>query len=340
MQELFLQPLVSRDGKRQGKNERSKNMAELRLFYQEDGKLKISKSIDILKKVNLKDMIWIDLNDVSDAIETELEQFLKIYIQEDEEIEEIELSSRYIQTEDSIVANSNFLLDTFQIQPVSFILKNGILVSVRDAELKSFNETIKKIYADTKSYSTGYHVLVALLETRVEYDADLIEDITDQITNLSKTLNTEDDLDQDILMSIKDLQEKVMIIRQNIIDKQRVVSNMLKSNLFPKELLPKLTMVIRDINSLFEYTRFGFDRLDYLQDTFLGLVNIQQNKIIKIFTVVSVIFMPPTLIASMYGMNFKFMPELDWKYGYPFSIFLMVAFAVGVLLYFRRKKWL
>ncbi|MEA4982383.1 MAG: magnesium/cobalt transporter CorA [Paludibacter sp.] len=315
-------------------------MAELRLFYQEDGKLKISKSIDILKKVNLKDMIWIDLNDVSDAIETELEQFLKIYIQEDEEIEEIELSSRYIQTEDSIVANSNFLLDNFQIQPVSFILKNGILVSVRDAELKSFNETIKKIYADTKSYTTGYHVLVALLETRVEYDADLIEDITDQITNLSKTLNTEDDLDQDILMSIKDLQEKVMIIRQNIIDKQRVVSNMLKSNLFPKELLPKLTMVIRDINSLFEYTRFGFDRLDYLQDTFLGLVNIQQNKIIKIFTVVSVIFMPPTLIASMYGMNFKFMPELNWKFGYPFSIFLMVSFAVGVLLYFKRKKWL
>jgi len=315
-------------------------MAELRLFYQEDGKLKISKSLEILKKVNLKDMIWIDLNDVSDAIETELEQFLKIYIQEDEEIEEIELSSRYIQTEDSIVANSNFLLDNFQIQPVSFILKNGILVSVRDAELKSFNETIKKIYADTKSYTTGYHVLVALLETRVEYDADLIEDITDQITNLSKTLNTEDDLDQDILMSIKDLQEKVMIIRQNIIDKQRVVSNMLKSNLFPKELLPKLTMVIRDINSLFEYTRFGFDRLDYLQDTFLGLVNIQQNKIIKIFTVVSVIFMPPTLIASMYGMNFKFMPELDWKYGYPFSLFLMVSFAVAVLLYFKRKKWL
>lgn len=317
-----------------------KNMSELRLFYQEEGKLKISKSIDILKKVHLKDMIWIDLNDVSDAIETELEQFLKIYIQEDEEIEEIELSSRYIQTEDSIVANSNFLNDNFSVEPVSFILKNGILVSVRDAELKSFNETIKKIYADTKSYTTGYHVLAALLETRVEYDADLIEETTEQITTLSKTLNSEDDLDQDILMSIKDLQEKVMIIRQNLIDKQRVVSNMFKSNLFPKELLPKLTMIIKDINSLFEYTRFGFDRLDYLQDTFLGLVNIQQNKIIKIFTVVSVIFMPPTLIASMYGMNFKSMPELDWEFGYPFSIFLMVAFAAGVLFYFRRKNWL
>lgn len=315
-------------------------MAELRLFYQEDGKIKISKSLEILKKVNMKDVIWIDLIDVSDAVETELEQFLKIYIQEDEEIEEIEMSSRYIQTEDSIVANSNFLQDNFQMQPVSFILKNSILVSVRDVELRSFNETVKKIYADTRNYTNGFQVLVALLETRVEYDADMIEDITDQITNLSKTLNTEDDLSQEILMHIKDLQEKVMIIRQNIIDKQRVVSNMLKSNLFPHELLPRLTMIIKDINSLFEYTRFGFDRLDYLQDTFLGLVNIQQNKIIKIFTVVSVIFMPPTLIASMYGMNFSHMPELNWKYGYPFSIALMVAFAAVVLLFFKRRKWL
>ena len=315
-------------------------MAELRLFYQEEGKLKISKTIDILKKVNLKDMIWIDLIDVSDAIESELEQFLKIYIQEDEEIEEIEMSSRYIQTEDSIVANSNFLQDNFQMQPVSFILKNGILVSVRDTELKTFNDTVKKIYADSKSFMSGYHVLVALLETRVEYDADMIEYITDEITNLSKTLNTEDDLSQDILMRIKDLQEKVMIIRQNIVDKQRVVSNMLKSNLFPHELLPKLTMVIKDINSLFEYTRFGFDRLDYLQDTFLGLVNIQQNRIVKIFTVVSVIFMPPTLIASIYGMNFKHMPEFEWKYGYPFSILVMLLFSIAVLILFIRKKWL
>ncbi len=315
-------------------------MSELRLFYHENGKLKISKTIDTLKKVNLKDLIWIDLNDVSEEIETELEQFLKIYIQEDEEIEEIEMSSRFMQTEDSIVANSNFLLENFTLEPVSFILKNGILVSVRGTDLNSFNETIKKIYANTSNYPTGYHVLVTLLETRVEYDADMIEEVTDQITALSKTLNTEADLDQDILIRIKDMQEKVMIIRQNIMDKQRVVSNLLKSTLLPKGLIQRLTIIIKDINSLFEYIRFGFDRLDYLQDTFLGLVNIQQNRIIKIFTVVSVIFMPPTLIASLYGMNFKFMPELDWEYGYPFSIALMVMFSGAVLIYFRRKKWL
>ncbi|MDR0811999.1 MAG: magnesium/cobalt transporter CorA [Paludibacter sp.] len=315
-------------------------MSELRIFYQENSRLKISKSLDTLQKVNMKDIIWIDLNDVPDATETELEQFLKIYIQEDEEIEEIEMSSRFIQTEDSIVANTSFLPDNFIPEPISFILKNGILVSVRDTDLRSFNETVKKIYANTRNFPTGYHVLVTLLETRIEYDADMIEDLTDQITLLSKTLNTEDDLDQDILIRIKDMQEKVIIIRQNIMDKQRVVSNLLKSTMFPKELSQRLTMVIKDINSLFEYIRFGFDRLDYLQDTFLGLVNLQQNKIIKIFTVVTVIFMPPTLVASIYGMNFKIMPELDWKYGYLFSIGLMIAFAGALLYYFKKRKWL
>jgi len=280
------------------------------------------------------------MNDVSENIESELEQFLKIYIQEDEEIEEIEMSSRYIQTDDSIVANSNFLQDNYVMQPVSFIIKNGILVSVRNTELKSFNETVKKIFVNTSNFPSGYHVMVSLFETRVEYDADMIEDVTDQITNLSKNLNTESDLDQDILLQIKELQEKVMIIRQNIVDKQRVVSNMLKCNFFPEDLIPRLNIILKDINSLFEYTRFDFDRLDYLQDTFLGLVNLQQNNIIKIFTVVSVIFLPPTLIASMYGMNFKYMPELDWKFGYPFSILLMISFTVGVLVFFKRKKWL
>lgn len=318
-------------------------MSELRIFYHENGRLKISKNIDTVRQTELKDIIWIDLNDVSEETEERLEDFLKIYIQEDEEMEEIEMSSRYIQTDDSLVANSNFMLDNYTLEPVSFILKNNILVSVRSEDLKSFNETVKKIYANPKSFPTGQHVLVSLLETRVEYDADIIEDVTDQITLLSKSIGTTSDdepLREDILIEIKDLQEKVMIIRQNIMDKQRVVSSMLKGNFFLDDLQPRLTMIIKDINSLFEYTRFGFDRLDYLQDTFLGLVNLQQSKIIKIFTVVSVVFMPPTLIASIYGMNFRHMPELSWGWGYAFSLAAMILSVAIVLFYFKRKKWL
>ena len=199
---------------------------------------------------------------------------------------------------------------------------------------------MKKMFVNTRSFPTGYHVLVALMETRVEKDADLIEDTTDFITTLSTKINSNDYVDEEVLIQIKDLQEKVTVIRQNIMDKQRVISNLMKCDLIPDELQVRLTMIIKDINSLFDYTRFGFDRLDYLQDTFLGLVNIEQNRIIKIFTVINIIFLPPTLIGSLYGMNFDFMPELHWQYGYLWALGLMVLSVVGILLIFKLKKLL
>ncbi|MBQ7698402.1 MAG: magnesium/cobalt transporter CorA [Paludibacteraceae bacterium] len=316
-------------------------MSELKIFYKDDNeKIRVARSINALKDLDKHDIVWIDLLDVSDKTEDTLEGFLKIDIQEDEEMEEIEMSSRYIQTDDSIVANSNFLKDDYSVEPVNFIIKNNILVTTRDNELGSFNETMKKMFVNARNFPNGYHVMVALMETRVEKDADMIEDTTDLITNLSGKINAKEEMDEEVLIQIKDLQEKVTLIRQNVMDKQRVISNLLKCDFFPPELQPRLTMVIKDINSLLDYTRFGFDRLDYLQDTFLGLVNIEQNNIIKIFTVVNIVFLPPTLIASMYGMNFDFMPELHWHYGYLWAIGLMIVFTLAVLLFFRLKKWL
>ena len=137
--------------------------SEVRLFYFEKNRLKIAKDINILKEVPLTSFVWIDLNNVEPETESELEQFLKIYIQEEEEIEEIDISSRFIETEDTLVANANFLLDTYDKEPVSFILKNGILVSVRDAKLKTFDDTVKKMFANPRNYPTGYHIFIALL---------------------------------------------------------------------------------------------------------------------------------------------------------------------------------
>ncbi|MBO8439896.1 MAG: magnesium/cobalt transporter CorA [bacterium] len=314
-------------------------MSELRIFYKDNGRIKISKTIETLKEVPLSSCLWIDLIDVDVDVESELEQFLKIYIQEEEEMEEIELSSRYMETEDSIVANSSFLLDSFEEETISFIIKNNILISVRNEQLRSFNETVKKMFANPRNYLSGHHVLVALLETRVDYDADMIEEMTREITVLSNRLKANEDLDDDILIDIKELQEKTMKIRENIVDKSRVCSNILRSELFPTDAKAKLSIVIKDINSLFEHTRFSFDRLEYLQDAFLGLINLQQNKITKTFTIVSVIFMPPTLVASIYGMNFN-MPELGWEHGYLYALGLMVICVVVILLFFRWKKWL
>ncbi|MGI6573539.1 MAG: magnesium/cobalt transporter CorA [Fermentimonas sp.] len=314
-------------------------MAEIKLFYHKDGVVRVNRSLDFLKSNPIQSFLWIDLNDVDEEVENELEDFLKIYIQEEEEMIEIEMSSRYIETNDTLVVNSNFLLSNFETDPVSFILKNNILVTVRSEELISFHETVKKISANPRNYPTGAHVLVALLETRVEYDADMIENMTQKITQLSNSLSLQE-ADEELLSEIKNLQEKTMMLRENIIDKQRVVSSMLRSEFMAVELQPKLTMIIKDINSLVEHIKFNFDRLDYLQDTFLGYVNIEQNKIIKIFTIVSVIFMPPTLIASIYGMNFEIMPELDKKWGYPIALLLMVFSSLFILLYFKKRKWL
>lgn len=298
----------------------------------------MSRSIEFLKTTPIQNFLWIDLNNVDEEIEYELEDYLKIYIQEEEEMVEIEMSSRYMETSDSLVVNSNFLLSNFEREPVSFILKNNLLISVRSEDLNSFHETIKKISANPKNYPTGYHVFVAILETRIELDADMVEDMTQEITALSNSISLQE-ADEELLMEIKNLQEKTMLLRENIIDKQRAVSSMLRSEIIPKELHARITILIKDINSLLEHIRFSFDRLDYLQDAFLGFVNIEQNRIIKMFTVISVIFMPPTLIASIYGMNFP-IPELKWAHGYMFSIILMVV-AVGIILfYFKKKKWL
>ncbi len=315
-------------------------MSELRIFYKDADKIKVAKSIATLKQLDKKDIIWIDLLDVSDKTEDTLEGFLKIDIQEDEEMEEIEMSSRYIQTDDSIVANSNFMKENYDIEPVNFIIKNNILVTTRDVELSTFTETVKKMFVNARNFPSGYHVMVAIMETRVEKDADLIENTTDLITELSNKINANDEMDEGILIQIKDLQEKVTNIRQNIIDKQRVISNLLKCDFIPDELQPRLTMIIKDINSLLDYTRFGFDRLDYLQDTFLGLVNIEQNKIIKIFTVINLIFLPPTLIASMFGMNFLDVPKMNWIEGFGFTLVLMIIFISVILLIFKKKRWL
>ncbi|HPH58076.1 MAG TPA: magnesium/cobalt transporter CorA [Bacteroidales bacterium] len=312
-------------------------MAEIKLFYHENGRIKVSRSLDFLKQTPIDKFLWIDLNNVEGEVESQLESFLKIYIQEEEEMEEIEMSSRYIETSDTLVVNSNFLLSDFETDTVSFILKDDILVTVHDEELPSLLEAAKKITTSPRNYPSGYHVMVGILETRVERDADLIEDIIDKITVLSDTIR---DADEDVLMDITQLQERILAIRQNIIEKQRSISNLLKSELMPQELSSKLTIIVKDINSLIDHTKFSFDRLDYLQDTFLGLVNINQNKTTKIFTIVSVIFMPPTLVASIYGQNFARMPFLHNKAGFWISMGMMFLFSGAILLYFRKKRWL
>lgn len=132
-----------------------------------------------------------------------------------------------------------------------------------------------------------------------------------------------------------------MSIRENVVDKQRVISAMIRSDgWFTDDEQQRLRTLIKDINSLIDHTNFIFERLEFLQNTYLGLIDLEQNRVVKIFTVVSLVFLPPTLLASIWGMNFDGMPELNWAFGYPVAIGSMLLSSLLTILIFRRKKWL
>jgi magnesium transporter len=325
------------------KTPKSQTELMINVIVKEFDRVKIFKDAISLHEVPIESVLWVDLVSPTPDEKTMIEDIMQIRLRTIQEVEEIESSSRFYETDDCIIANSNFLIllsgGEYQNEPVSFIIKNNTLVTYRHTELKSFIETFKKIEANHKIY-TGHGAFLMLFETRIDLDADLVESMAKDINLISKEITLEKNLDEDMILKITKFQGMTMMLRENIIDKQRVVSGILKSEDFPKEHYEKIRVMIKDIGSLLDHTAFSFERLEYLQNTFLGLVNIEQNKIVKLFTVATVALMPPTLIASIYGMNFRVLPELGWKFGYPFALLLMVMSSFLALYYFRRKKWL
>ena len=308
----------------------------------------------LFDELGYDDILWIDMLLPTIKEQKAVENFMEISLQTKQQVEEIESTSKYSENENSIISNSNFFVptgDSFIVEPVSFIISNeGVLVSVRSAEFRTFRETEKRLQMNYRSYSTGYHLFISLLEVRIDFDADLVELIAKQVAALSKDINSENSIDKEVLHRISALQESTMSLRENIFDRQRVLSGILRSERFPNDIYPRLQLMIKDVNSLINHADFSFQRLDYIQDAALGLINIEQNEIVKIFSVAAVIFMPATLIASIYGMNFKFMPELDWTLtlGNGWNIPLGSIFAIGLMIfcsaltiwYFKYKKWL
>ena len=293
----------------------------------------------------------VDVNSVKE--QRAVESFIEISLQTRQQIEEIESTSKYSENENAIISNSNFFIptgDSFIVEPMSFIISNeGVLVSVRETESRTFRETEKRLQMNYRSYSTGYHIFISLLEVRIDFDADLVELVAKQVAALSKDINAEDSIDKEVLHRISALQENTMLLRENIFDRQRVLSGILRSERFPNDIYPRLQLMIKDVNSLINHADFSFQRLDYIQDATLGLINIEQNSIVKIFSVASVIFMPATLIASIYGMNFQVMPELSWQLtlangwtipmGYLFALGLMILCSAFTIWLFKYKKW-
>ena len=315
----------------------------LTYYWKAQGKIERSRSTDEFENVDVSTLVWVDLNFANEFEQALVEKKLHITLQSSDEIEEIEYSSRYFQTRSGLRINLAFmnLIDGHCNQEtVSLILDNEVFISIRNADLNAFADLVRRFKGAPKTFTSGMDFLITLLESRVDLDADILESITRQITVLGRDLKIDPGIGSDVLLKLNAVQDTILQVRENVIEKQRVVSAMLRNNEFRTSHLPQLQILLKDIQSLVDYAMFAFGRLENIQNTVLGLINLDQNKIIKIFTVVTVMFMPPTLIASLYGMNFRFMPELQWDYGYPMALFMMLVSSVAALLFFKRKGWL
>lgn len=315
----------------------------IRIFQQDQTAVRKVRDIDSF--LDTERTLWVDLQNPTPAEIKSVEEKFDVDFLSQQEQSEIESSSRYIEEDDYLIANSNFLVPDAEHRyvtvPVSFILKDDTLFTYRNADLKSFADTVKRIKSRRAVFSDGAQILISIFESRIDYDADLVELVSGEIKAINRLLDLDSSLDRQMLLSINDYQELTMSIRENVVDKQRVISAMIRSDgWFNDAEQQRLRTLIKDINSLIDHTNFIFERLEFLQNTYLGLIDLEQNRVVKIFTVVSLVFLPPTLLASIWGMNFEGMRELSWEFGYPVAIGSMILSSLLTILIFRRKNWL
>ena len=314
----------------------------IEIFYKKDGQMMVSQSEADFATIPYDDVIWIDLFSPSGEEKRAVEQFLGTTIQNRAQAEEIEISSRFSETEQAIFANTSFLIpgpEEYNEETVSFILTDNILTTLRECPLRSFTDLQRRLLAFPKMYHSGHIAFLSILEQRIDLDADMVELVSKEITQYNKKVSLGEDISEEFLVDLNQLQDNTMLIRENIVDKQRVISSIIKSKKYPVEYHSKLNVLLKDISSLINHTNFSFERLEYLQNTVLGIINLDQNKIMKVFTLVSLMLMPPTLIASFFGMNVKF----GWFFGHSGAAwFVILALMVISLLVifgiFKKRK--
>ncbi len=313
-------------------------------YIKKGNRLNVIEGIEFLENnEDRNSVIWIDMLLPTIEEVRAVEEMFDIEFPTKQETEEIELSSRYWEENNRIEINSYFLINDNKSafnETVSFILQGSLLISVRYKKLQSFDTFTKKLLLSPREFKNGYSIFCQIIDIRIDADADIIENLSKEITKIRKHVFTDySNDDEEILEKISTFEDLNMKIRENLTDKQRILNSLLKSQKFVDDK-HEIPVMLKDIKSLIDHTNFNFERLDYLQNIFIGILSIEQNKVIKIFTIVNVIFLPPTLIASIYGMNFDFIPELHWEYGYLISIVFMVIASITPILIFKKKGWI
>ncbi|WP_208281311.1 magnesium/cobalt transporter CorA [Massilia oculi] len=292
--------------------------------------------------------VWVDLTDPDEEERTWVKSKYGVTLPGEDEVQDIEASARYYEAENGdLHLRTDFLLEEedgpSRVVTVAFILSGKILFSVHNDDLPVFRLVRMRARSRPGSIEDYMDVLLDLYATDAEYSADALEGIYESLEEVSTRVLQKEFTDNDAAAALNAIAHEEDLngrIRRNMMDTRRAVSFLMRGRLLNSDQFEEARQILRDIESLDGHTSFLFDKVNFLMDATVGFININQNKIIKIFSVASVAFLPPTLIASLYGMNFALMPELNWRFGYPFAIALMAASAVAPLLYFRRRGWL
>ena len=288
--------------------------------------------------------IWLDAYKPDDEEREWLSSLFLEEVPEEEELDEIEASARFYWDTDGLHILSLFPQriggETRGVN-MSFTLRNNLLISFREEDIGIVRLLRHYMRHDRVEIENAMDILLELMDLKVEYLSDLIEDgyttleetselglSDEQIHEMLKELMEQEETNSQIRLALHDTRRALRFLRRTV--RQQLLSEQKKT----------IDEVLHDIESLLPHTQFLFDKINFQLEVAMGFTNLQQNKVIKIFSVAAVVFLPPTLIASMYGMNFDFMPELHWKFGYLVSIGMMLASAFGTYFFFRKKGWL
>jgi magnesium transporter len=296
--------------------------------------------------------VWIDMVTPSVQEDRTVEQLIGIAVPTREEMQEIEVSSRLYVENGARYMTATLMCQSDTVTPkttaVTFILAGHRLVTVRYDDPRPFAIVEHKLGRSCPSRITGEDVLMDLLDAVIDRSADILERIGGEVDQVSHSIfEPEQEAQQpsynDILKALGRKGDLTSKVRESQVSVGRLLlflANEADNMKWPKDRRAQLQSMLRDVGSLSDHATYLTNKITFLLDAMLGVVNIQQNNIIKIFSVAAVVLMPPTLVASIYGMNFRHMPELDWIGGYPFALILMLFAAALPYLYFKWRKWL
>jgi magnesium transporter len=298
------------------------------------------------------DIVWIDLVNPTVEEDAYVESLIGIQVPTRDDLKDIEPSSRLYIEKESVFMTASLVWradgNDPQLTDVAFILTGNRLVTVRYADPKSFQLFIAALGRIPPDARDGTTLLARLLETIADRTAEIIEHTVDHIDALSTDIFRERGKRrpplylESKLAKIAEYHRLVAKVRDSLGSLSRLLTFLMNAPIIHKEKSDGslCATIAHDVETLSEHAAFVASNIAFLLDASLGLISVEQNAIIKIFSIASVVFLPPTLVASIYGMNFHFMPELDWHFGYPLAILGMITSAIVPFFVFRWKGWL